>query len=454
MIRLQPLPDELDRSYMGALMRFNGWEDEVDAVTRLASWNGTGHLTRRLNPTLELLSQAAGMSLVDFAREHSTLALRRSITSYQSDLEHGCASNLGLVFHSGLRPTRPGAYLCQDCVWEDVACHGRSYWRRSHQTPGLYWCPKHRGPLSVVSDESALYASPSAVLERAAAFSVAWTDQLQATPVVKRFLEICDLLSERSRPLPATAARDVLRVVARQIGLQTYAPKGGLAGQPLLSDAMVEAYPEGWLSQVIPALKDKQRKRVVHAVDGVLWTAKSASSATVYIAALALLHDSSAEAIERLESSPRTAARPTERSDQPISADDARSVYVAAKGNHHRIHRERPNDWYPLTKQLIDSGLPSLPRGPGDPLWAALRAFYAEELPIEECLNLSGEKRREFEALLRAAGKPLEAALQLIYREATAARTSKPRLRPSLDDLDLIGVRATGKAQVASRSVT
>lgn len=37
--------------------------------------------------------------------------------------------------------------LCAQCVQEDMALHGESYWRRSHLLPGVYVCPTHLSPL-------------------------------------------------------------------------------------------------------------------------------------------------------------------------------------------------------------------------------------------------------------------------------------------------------------------
>jgi len=33
--------------------------------------------------------------------------------------------------------------FCEDCCEEDISFHGRAYYRRSHQMPGVNWCRKH-----------------------------------------------------------------------------------------------------------------------------------------------------------------------------------------------------------------------------------------------------------------------------------------------------------------------
>lgn len=34
-------------------------------------------------------------------------------------------------------------WVCSDCIKEDMDIHGETYWRRVHQAPGVYICPKH-----------------------------------------------------------------------------------------------------------------------------------------------------------------------------------------------------------------------------------------------------------------------------------------------------------------------
>jgi len=440
MIRLQPLPDELDRSYLGALMRFNGWDDESVAVRKMATWNGTEHVARRLNPTLQVLSQVAGMSLVDFTREHSTLASRRSLASRKIDADHGCPSNLDLVGVSGLRLARPGAYLCKDCVWDDIALHGRSYWRRSHQAPGQYWCPKHLGPLSVVTDVREFFKAPSNVVDQAKEFSRTWTDELQQHPVVQRFLEIGERLGERPRPLHASVARDVLRAAARRVGLQLHEPKAkSVACQPLLSDEMLKEYPRGWIQQVVPALDDKEQRRYVHSVDGVLWSGTLAASVSVYVAALALLHDSAATAIAALNEAQQALASAAIRRRQTTVDVDPKALYVAAGGSHHFIRRDRQDDWYPITRSLIASGLPNLPKGASSSVRKSVLAFLVEGKSLEECLRVSGECRQEFEAVLRAACEPLAAAFKQMNPERIDEAPKWRRHKAALGSLEALG---------------
>jgi len=333
LVRPQPLPDELDRSYLGALMRYNGTSGERAALRLIAVWDGSAGAPKFCKPAMKLLSVAAGIDLPAFARNHSMLPLRRSITRY--DIDHGSLDNLAVVHNCGIGTIRSGAYLCHDCAWEDFHFHGRSYWRREHQTPGLFWCPKHRVALSVTKDKAALLQSPTQVLDHAEMLDAGWTNDLQQHPVIARFLDLCGVLMDRPRPYFLLFVLEALRVAARSRGLTGCPVKADdPCCEPLLSDAMLEAYPADWLAEILPALGGKPRGVVSHQVDGALWGTQSAAAGFAYILALALLFNSSEEAriaIQDVEHPPSIRPRPEPRS---IDLGNASAKSVAASGNH------------------------------------------------------------------------------------------------------------------------
>jgi len=440
-VRLQPLPDELDRSYLGALMRVNALDTEEKLRNCLGQSDDSDGVSRLRNPTLKLLSSAAGMDLVGFVLNHTTLPLRRSITSYLPDLAHGCSSNLALLHVSGKRSCREGAYLCQDCVWEDVDSHGRSYWRRAHQLPGVYWCAKHRAPLSVVKSEQAFQEPPSQVLGQAARLDRQWVETLQLHPAVGRFLDLCDVLMDRPRAFPVVAVRDALRVAARQQGLRTYATKVESASQvPLLSDALSETFPADWLSLLVPGLSSKVKGTIWHQVDGVLWTATSASAAVTYVLALAALFESATAAMKAIDvemKSPRLTSRPRRK---VITDSVARESYFHAQGSHSRLRRLYPDDWYPLIQAQLRLGLPGLPHAQSGKVWRAARAFYLEGLPLQEALALCSPDQEAFESLLLGAGRPFARELSGIVEPDVLEKRVKKRNRPSVSALDHSGL--------------
>ncbi|MBN8506529.1 MAG: TniQ family protein [Burkholderiales bacterium] len=188
MIRPTPFPGEIDRSYLGAVMRMNGLTNEDATIALMARWAEVPNWTAKAAPVVELLSRVAGVSSEQFVRQHSTLAFRRAITSRQTEVPHGSLDNRSLLSNSGMRRTRSAAYLCVDCIRADQADLIRSFWRREHQMPGLYWCPKHRIGLSFTEAPNAFTRSPSEFADVADVVDDDWLTDVRRSKPVMRFL--------------------------------------------------------------------------------------------------------------------------------------------------------------------------------------------------------------------------------------------------------------------------
>ena len=76
LIRPTPFPEELDRGYMGRVMRINGAAKETDTIALVSAWAGDADKSRREFSRLESLSMVAGMELRAFVVRHTTLPLR------------------------------------------------------------------------------------------------------------------------------------------------------------------------------------------------------------------------------------------------------------------------------------------------------------------------------------------------------------------------------------------
>lgn len=160
--RPKPLPEELDRGYLGRAMRINGYRTETELFEAIATNFGMPGRTRRELPTTQMAAMTAGLSTEQFVLHHTTLPIRRSITSYHPEVPHGSLDRSSILFASGMGTARRGWYFCQDCVKEDIGFHGVSYWRRDLQVPGQLWCLKHGTPLRYVLDAEAVLKTPMA----------------------------------------------------------------------------------------------------------------------------------------------------------------------------------------------------------------------------------------------------------------------------------------------------
>jgi hypothetical protein len=395
------MPDEIDRGYFGRIMRANGISNEAKMLSRLAERAGMAGLPRRDSPVALLVGMAAYGESKRFVQNHTMLPLRRSITSYLPDLDHGCDSNLTVLSWSALRSARPGAYFCVDCVHEDMAFHGFSYWRREHQTPGLYWCPKHGARLRYREESRAFLLPPSTFSNDCHLLVDEWIQGAEANGAIQRFLAISADLQDLGRPIDVRKIQPVLRAAAARHGYQT---SGNRTCSPLLSDAIVKTFGREWLATVLPVAAGKREGELLTQLDGVLFLPRSASAATAYILVLALLYPTPNEAMDAILNPGVAPVRRSRRSpSRVLCKEELRRAYLDARGVYAAIASSVVVQSAVLARRLTKLGLPNLASN-GGRLEAAARLFLIEGKSIAKSAEDCGITIESIESMLRIVG--------------------------------------------------
>lgn len=428
LIRPLPYPDELDEGYAGYVMRLNGMRSMKDLDCLMREWAGCPDTSWREVSRLELISKVANLSVMDFVLRHTTLPLRRGITSYQADLPHGSDRNKKIWWSTAMREARTGAYFCERCAREDLDFHGRSYWRRSHQVPGVLSCPKHGGPLSYCRDSIAIQQAPSHWIGNCEMVDASWTTEVEANDTIARYLAICDGMMDCKQPFAVDHVRAVLFHKGISLGLQT---SGGRIKAPLLSDMVIEQCGRQWLALVLPVLAEKTDKVALPKVDGVFYMKTSASTAFAYILACAVLFESAEAALNALAGPLPTKVNGRQRKRTDIDPEALMAEYVGQRGNYAKVAKRLSVAFASVAYRLSSMGLPNMIETECKSTQKALSAYLDEGCTLQQSAERGGVSQTELlDALRVMAAKQMKALPNL----GTVRPKGSPRSAPLMPD--------------------
>lgn len=421
LIRPLPFPDELDEGYAGYVMRLNGMGSMKDLNRLMREWAGCQDKSWREVSRLEVISKVANLSVMDFVLHHTTLPLRRGITSYQADLPHGSERNKKIWWSAAMREARTGAFFCQCCAREDLDFHGRSYWRRSHQVPGQLICQKHGIPLSFCRNSSAFHQAPSSWIGNCESVDAMWAQEVTANETIARYLAICDGLMDRNQPFAVNHVRSVLFRKGASMGLQT---NGGKVKAPLLSDIVIEQCGRQWLALVVPDLAEKPEKKPLSKLDGVFYLTTSASTTFAYVLACAALFESADEAINALASPLPITEKVRERKTIEIDPDALVSAYISVGGSYAKTAKQLGIAFTSVANRLSVLGYPNMLQTGSKSTHKALTALLEEGCSFQRSAELGGISETELvEALRIMSAVPMKA----LSKSATDRRKGSRR---------------------------
>lgn len=238
-LRCLPLPGEFSRGHTFRLAHLRQQPREVD-FNRTVAGQVTDEVTILRRVTIGL-AMTCGMSADAYVQRYSVCQFRWLI-----HLEGRTSTPWAWNRPDCLKAIHSDAYLCRQCVRDDLTTRGYSTWRRIHQVPGIHWCPEHGNALEVVIGVPGFWSLPHWLMSR--------TQSRQHTKALRPdrhpFLQRYALAAQRLLDLPWDAGRwfAVLDIIAATYGTLRTTPRATYMPKLLwLTNKARRAAPALWL---------------------------------------------------------------------------------------------------------------------------------------------------------------------------------------------------------------
>ncbi|MDO9569878.1 MAG: TniQ family protein [Hydrogenophaga sp.] len=443
-LRIEPMPGEPAVAHQGRVTFLLGIKSgkEFKELVRhcLADEAADVHTLSKLGQ----LAVIAGMSLADYARQHSMLGVFRVVVLAKNWAPFGSRDdghdpeyvrNRGMMIH------KSQACLCPQCVKEDLDHWKFSWFRRSHQIEGVAWCQSHKIRLQTVTARDPWSKLPQHWVESGEVEDIPGGQEGE-TEFEARYAEIAMSMLERPAPFHVEALSSVLSERAQSLGLRR-SPRGRRTN---LSDLLRQTAPSDWLREHWPEVACKAPGDFVMVLDRVVAQRTYAQRGASYLAAMATMWDSTLELHQALlqasaiKPEKKNAAARTQKNSAEFWHGAIWGAYLLCEGHVGRMATVLGIDRTYLGKRLSEFGLVASKRLADSPKRRAFLRFEAGESLRKAC---EAEKADidEVEALIRIS----------CARQATAARRiDESRQSIKTVDPDRGQAQGRGRSQVLS----
>lgn len=376
------MPDEFILGYLGRIGTVNGIEGETAIRLLLKEWYVQPPGRNSKATLLEQLAYASKIDPHQFACHHTLIPVYRAVASHLHENKHGNPNDFGLLSAHAPRLLRDDVQICSECVKEDLNYLGFSFWRRSHQLPGIDWCQKHAVGLHSLSAKSHFFKQPSYSINYAQEI-LDHQEEVESNAVIKRYEELLNNVLDFPRPIPPLAIANLLAEKALQLDLRV-----SLRGvKEVFSDIALDSLPLSWIKKHFPTLLNKAPSQYLYEYDGVFSKGGKARNSTSYILATAVLSGTSEEGLQLWWTAFDTPSRDIKKQDcrAEIPLRRVKAAYVSTNGNIAKMASDLGCEYDHLLQTTKSLGLPSL-MNQSVPTLEAISDFYEKKATLKEIL--------------------------------------------------------------------
>lgn len=246
------------------------------------------------------LSRALHLSEAELIQHHTTYPLFAAFPC-QKAWVLPCKSPYADSYSTAwLKLARKHLWLCPQCVSGDLRTTHISFWKRSHQVPGLFHCPHHGAELLSVDPKPLFTERPHDVIHRATSGA---TDAVAAgrdNPIVRRTIAVLAELLVTDSTTSRQAIMMELRAAAGITGAKLALVRADLQR---ICRAINRHVPRAWLADAMPHVKARNPEDLAF-VKSLLWSRTGAISSASVALLLALFEVDVATASSMIRGSP------------------------------------------------------------------------------------------------------------------------------------------------------
>lgn len=416
MIVVEAMEDELSIGHESRV----AWLNNCKSITELTALISRtlvekGYKVSDL-PKLYQLAIVSNVSPIEYARQHSMLAVLRVAAKSGSDMFHGTDNARSFARKQGMQTQHFGGYCCKECIKEDLQKYKFSWFRRKHHLIGVDWCHKHGSVLFKIDDKAPFSQLPHIWLsENKLQLVNASLLNLPKDGFIYRYVEIATQLLDREHPYQVENIRLCLANRAKQYNLRI----GRVGKSPLISDQLLKLAPIDWLKEYLPDFNKKISNKYFQRIDSLALISQSAGAGDAYIMAISALYDSAEDALSDLalydyfDTNPVVTKKKISKRGHQFWNGDIWSQYINAKGVYSDIANHLGIERTHLSLRMSDLGLPSLRDINKSPVWRAFERFMDGESAAESCAKENVEQA-EFERLLRNCSRRVDKAVKRV----------------------------------------
>jgi hypothetical protein len=404
-----------------------GWRTRMGTINCLPNDKSIdlfmGKLARQQKPNIEGNDFVENAStLVGISKE--LLLKKHSLSTFFNALEGlrpSKLANLSVKHRQAYQRNAPfrignkSLKYCSECAAKDLSILGYSYWRCSHQIPGVLWCSEHDNFLSIHNKSGGL-KSPHQLSDSNTSSDLLALSQEQIT-ILKKYAQMAYEIFSFGSSIDSGAASAAL---GKQAKLKNFRiSKPGLKITP--STMLQNVLPKWWLEETFPRVNWISDK-YIWTIDGACSPSASRYTTSTLCLLSALFYESSEDAISDIIK-PREIIE--ERGFEFWGSKKMYHEYISHRGVVSHVAEKLSLPHSSVGLGLLNQGLPGLGKSTST-TYAALDFLNGKSL--HEVCTTYQTSVEDIENLIRAGCFKFKSALNEICNDASS---SSPQIRYS-----------------------